>query len=110
MKPAAARPAKSFTGFTLVELLVVIGIIAILIGILLPALTKARRQGQLVACQSNIREILQAMQNYLSDNNSNFPNARNFDWEWRGIYPKLDPLTTIQVNGVYPYPTNDYIQ
>jgi prepilin-type N-terminal cleavage/methylation domain-containing protein/prepilin-type processing-associated H-X9-DG protein len=106
MKPSVGHSSQRHSGFTLVELLVVIGVIAILIAILLPALQKARTQSQLVACQSNIRQIVAATQMYLNDNRSTFPNGRNFNFEIQYDYPKLDPAT----NNASTNPTNDYIQ
>jgi prepilin-type processing-associated H-X9-DG protein len=62
-------------GFTLVELLVVIGLIAMLISLLLPTHTRAREQGNLVACQGNLRQLGMAMQMYCHDNQGYYPRA-----------------------------------
>jgi prepilin-type N-terminal cleavage/methylation domain-containing protein/prepilin-type processing-associated H-X9-DG protein len=61
--------------FTLVELLVVTGILAVLIAILLPALGSARRAARTVQCAANLRTILQGMQIYATQNNSAIPGS-----------------------------------
>lgn len=60
---------KNVKGFTLVELLVVISIIALLVSILLPALNKARDQAKLLLCKTNLRQQGIAFQTYALDNN-----------------------------------------
>ncbi|MBN2128944.1 MAG: type II secretion system protein [Sedimentisphaerales bacterium] len=60
-------------GFTLIELLVVIAVIAMLMGILMPALQKARQQARMIACGSNMRQLILGLVTYAENNDSLLP-------------------------------------
>ena len=62
-------------GFTLIELMIVIAIIAILAAILVPNFIRARAQGQLTACKSNLKNIGTAMEMYSTDWSGKYPSA-----------------------------------
>jgi prepilin-type N-terminal cleavage/methylation domain-containing protein/prepilin-type processing-associated H-X9-DG protein len=73
MNYGAGSSYQRFKAFTLVELLVVIGIITILISILLPALSRVRRSAQEVVCQSNLRQFGMGVQIYANQNRGALP-------------------------------------
>lgn len=71
------RHHQGARGFTLVELLVVTSVIALLIALLLPALSRARESARVIQCASNLRQVSLATSGYLADCKDTFPRGTN---------------------------------
>lgn len=104
------NPRGRFVGFTLVELLVVIGIIAVLIGTLLPALGKAREQAKNLQCMANMRSIGQGLYIYSMANKGMLPYGYwsgdpNFNWQ---TGPGQTDWTLLVTNALNPRLGADY--
>jgi prepilin-type N-terminal cleavage/methylation domain-containing protein/prepilin-type processing-associated H-X9-DG protein len=89
--------------FTLIELLVVIAIIAILAGMLLPALSKAKAKGQGIVCMNNMRQLSLAWIQYAHDSNDRIPFASSDNLG--GSNPSIDPY--VWVTGTMDFDRNN---
>jgi len=98
--------SKRRYGFTLVELLVVISIIAVLLSILMPSLSKARGAAQRVVCQNNLKQQSLACSLYMEDNRGVFPGvlseAGHSYWAWGGKEGTAR-TTNVKVRYLNPY-------
>lgn len=87
MASRSDRPAERQSAFTLIELLFAIGLIAILLGLLMPALGRARNRARETACQSNLAQIYHGLQLYRNDYNDYLPRKSNqSDLGWSPHY------------------------
>lgn len=100
MQSLTAR--KAVRGFTLIELLVVVAIIALLISILLPALTEAREQGRVAVCMTNLRTMAQAVNVYFTDGQDDMVFSFPFDYYINGQNQNFSLISEVIWGGAVP--------
>jgi prepilin-type N-terminal cleavage/methylation domain-containing protein len=97
------------TAFTLVELLVVIAIIALLLSILMPALSKVREQARGMVCMSNTKQLGMAAMTYCNDHSGSYPNALTYDSTGAAILVDTGNLKALfWEDRLLPYVNNSY--
>jgi len=101
-------------GFTLIEMMIVVAIIAILVSILVPNFIRARAQAQTAACEANLKEIATSLEEYETDHEAypdvtSMTNVTNTDTNL-GIYLRQTPIDPVAPSGNYEYDVSNYNQ